>query len=1078
MNSESRYALVAVGITAAGLTVGLFSGWLLTAVRGPEPALGKRAETVSRTLVNSREVRPVVSYYAPAQGETTETMALPEPDPVPSLSATTETIVVEEAEALASGILDVPALNIPSVPSGPGGGIAAVPPALDSERVILTGQAPETPPLDPLEWDPLEFQTLAAPPGEGDALSAVPDGTVIAPAQPLTAEEVLVADQSVDPIGYTTPGIGIGTPVPVSETGAIPPAGYLPEGEIQLESAEFLDYDDERNTIYGHGRIVARFGQYKLEADRMQIDTRLRELQAQGNVKLTGPNEYVEAEALNYDAKNNMGTAYKARGRSGIIYFLADPFEDGGRTTFRQLSRAESHLEHGSFTTCDFPVPHYRISAKEFTIMAGDRIYARNVVLYILEKPVLWLPYYTRSFQDESPWALKVGSDRQLGFFARVAYSWRTSQYTPSDVDDRLMVKRSSTQGRLMYDWFSKLGFGKGLQYRYNVCDGKHQGRIFLYELNDRLRDVEEDNPNRSVADIFHRSHLGEAADGADLSALVDVNYVSDPDIYFDLFDRLRGSGEFARGRIVERHAVFGLERTHDEYFAGVRVELRDRIGRDRFSQFSDPRDNDFDFDRRFNDEEFFTLLGPGVGPTGFFYPSAGEFSDPTSLPNQLDRGLASSRFGRVSSRLPQLTVSTNRDRLWCLPLWYHLDLNVFNNLDKGLNTVGTEDDSFVTGFDFYQSLTHLKRFSERYTVRTKLGLGFGVAQRLDDSFNPDIPDGALFPFVQGGQVISGQVVGVTYTDPDTFLVGEREMSLKDVDPAFAYTDIDSKFNARITDSVTAFVRYRARANLGDNLGYFYERVGSRTSQDDLYAFRTPEQWIEGGLSYALAHPRLSVSLAAGRNLQPESEWTAHELLQYANLGVGWANLRNTLLLNSGVSLQERQQRDPTDPNSYLANTLTYYLSGSYLPVHQRYYARVGAFFVQNPSADPLGRTDNDRDFDTDDETVMNVAVGRRIGQKYLVEYRTRIRSRQSGNEDTFLRIERDFHDAVAGISFGFRGYTLSREEERTENNNFQLRFHFRLKPAAEKGVTPVRNSGNLFSSRKASAFDTRNAIF
>src|SRR5690606_28348544 len=153
-------------------------------------------------------------------------------------------------------------------------------------------------------------------------------------------------------------------------------------------------------------------------------------------------------------------------------------------------------------------------------------------------------------------------------------------------------------------------------------------------------------------------------------------------------------------------------------------------------SNFAEFRDGDFAFDRSFNDESFFNVNSPGVGPDGANYPFAGRYLDSSSLSSDLDEGIASNRYGRVSERLPHLRVSTNRMRLWTLPLWYHMDLNVFNNLDKGLNVVGTEDDSFVRGFDLYQSISHLVKFTERYTWLTKFGVGVGVAEREDDSYN------------------------------------------------------------------------------------------------------------------------------------------------------------------------------------------------------------------------------------------------------------------------------------------------------------------------------------------------------
>jgi hypothetical protein len=1011
---------------------------------------------------------PVQSAYLDVQGTTAT---------VPSLSAgsgepaddkvvihTEKTTTVETAAPAAAASSDIAATAVSTdEPAGPA-------------PAELLSDLPKNSRLTESDWIPTEFEQLAAPSYETtDILSQLAIGAVITPPQTLSMEELLAANRPLEPIGYGAPSIGTGLPyrIGTGTPGAEPVApGPVAAGKIQIESSDYLDYDEEHNQVYGQGRIVVRFGEYKLEANRILVDTRLQEVQAYGHVILSSPTQYVEAESLWFDALHNQGVGYNARGHSGNFYVLGgDPHcEDG--TTIRQVSEEETVFKDSSFTECDFPVPHYRLRAKEFTIISNERIFARNVCLYVLECPVLWLPYFTRAFHDENPFGASLGLDSQLGFFVRLFYDYHHSCYTPSDQDDRIMIKSSAGHARLRLDFFSKRGFGEGLRYGYSFDYGRHFGDLDVYHLSDSARNVDgASGAERNYIDWFHRTRVND-----ELDFMVDLNYASDPDIFYDVLDRVRGSSEDRRGRIAERHLQTGFEWTCDDFFAGLQVELKDRIGRNRVSDFAEFRDGDFDFDRRFNNEDFFTLTSPGVGPDGRFYPLAGRYTDPASLDDSgLDVGVSSRRYGRVTERLPQLTVSTNRERLWCLPLWYHMDLNVFNNLDKGLNIVGRGDDSFVQGFDLYQSISHLQKFCDRYTLLTKVGFGIGAAQRDDDSYNLKFPAGATFPYVYDGQLINGQPVGLTFVDRDTFLVGRRRMSLSDVEPLFAYGDIDSRFNARISECMTGFIRYRFREGTDNNLGTFYESIGARKSMDDLYAFRTPEHWLEGGLSYNLDYPRVTANFTMGQNLQGEGQITPNELLGYRNLGLSYTNLCNTLILNGGVGMQERQLRDPTDPNAFTQEAMTYYLSGSYLPIHQRWWTRVSAYFIDNQTVDPLGLSGSgNRDLDTRDETILDYTIGRKIGPKYLVEFRSVMRTRTTDSEDNYLKIERDLHDMVAGISLGMRSRNrLSTEDETAAQDNFQLRLNFRFKPASEKGVTPtVVRSSKLYTADRASAFE------
>lgn len=1032
--------------------------------------------SVEAQTADSAAYEGVAPALLAGSSSTTETL---------SATATTPDIAAAPATELNTESVTVAAVSAPASLAS-----SAVPEAGPQERsapaaakvendVAVYAPLPETvsvanvaaqQPLDLEEWDSDELSLLAAPSYEqADVLASLPVGSVVKPPEPLTIDELLGTDQKENPLSYapTIPG-AIGTPFKIG-TGDQALAGWtaLPEGQMQIDSTDFLDYDEEHNMVYGHGRVTVRYGMYKLTADRVMVDTRLREVQAYGNVVLASPVQHIEAKSMWVDTENYQGVAYEAEGHSGDFYMLSDDPHCSHGTTIRQVSRDETVFKDSSFTTCDFPVPHYRLKAKEFTIMGGDRIFARNVVLYVREAPILWLPYFTRALKESNPWGFTAGTDGHLGIFARLFYDFHHSYYTPSDVDDRLMIKTSDGHARVRLDYFSKRGFGQGLDYDYFLDNGKHRGHLFAYRLNDSERDVTGgDDPERTYFDVYNRTRLSE-----ELDWVTNIDWASDPEIFYDVLDRVRSSSERRRGRLPERVAQTGLEWTADDFFAGIQVEIKDRIGRDRVSNFAEFRDGDFDFDRRFNDESYFDMAAPGIGPDGVFYPEAGRYLDGNSISGNLDAGLASSRYGRVTERLPHLRVSTNRMRLWTLPLWYHADVNIFNNLDKGLNVVGTEDDSFVRGADFYQSISHLVKFCDRYTWLTKFGLGVGVAEREDDSYNLDFPSGTTFPYVYDGQLIDGHPLGLTFTDKDTFLVGKRRMSLSTVDPFFAYGDIDSRFNARISECLNAFVRYRYREGTNNDLGTFYERIGARKSMDDLYAFRTAEHWLEGGLTYTLMDPRITANFNVGANLQGEQDITPGELRDYANLGLSFTNLRNTLLLNTGVGLQTRQLRDPSDPNAFEQRSMTYYMAGSYLPVHQRYWGRLGLYMIQNQSDDPLlADTINDRrNFDTRDETLLDARVGKKIGTKYMVELRSRIRSRATDNQDTYLRVERDFHDVVAGVSLGVRRKgRLSTESEDATQDNFQVRLNVRFKPASQKGVVPVVRSTKLYDSGRS----------
>ncbi|PKO19860.1 hypothetical protein CVU37_02395 [candidate division BRC1 bacterium HGW-BRC1-1] len=991
----------------------------------------------------------------PAEGTTATiegTAAVPASSAAPSL---------EEEQTTVSFVPDY-------LPAGPKPGNVVVANVLEGgiyeDEEIKLPPRPEPPPVRPDTWNLSEYEALAVSATElADPLTLLPDGAVTIPPAPLSLEEVLAANRPLRPIDYA------------EADDAVKP-GPLEPGQIEIESAQYIDFDEERNMVYATGRPVARFGAYVIKADKIMVDTRLREIQAEGDVILTSEDQHIEAKAVSVNANNNEGVAYEAKGRSGSFYFMGDPMCGNGTTTFRQLSKEESYFKDASFTTCNFGVPHFRVRAKEFSVFNNDRIFARNVVVYVHEVPVLWLPYFTRSMKEGTPWGGSIGNDGQLGMFVRVFYDYRASCYVPSDVDPDTMIRSSYGYARTRVDYFSKRGMGEGLTYAYSFAQGKHRGNLDVYNLNDKERDVGDDSGSRYYVNWWHRTRVTD-----ELEWLADVDYPSDPDLFYDVFDRIRGGGERRRDRIPERRVSTALEWTTENFFAGIQVELKDRIGRDRVSYFADPKDNDYNYDRGYNNETQIRVTPPGMlGGMAVGYD--GYYTDPASIQDSdLEDGISTNRYGRVTERLPQITVSSNQLRLGTLPWWYHMDLNVINNLDKGLNIVGTDDDAFVRGFDLYQSLTNQIKIGERCTLVTKFGLGVGVMEREDDSFNFDLPTGATFPFVMNGQKIDDDIIGLTLLDRDTFLVGRKTFSLKDVNPAFAYGDIDSKFNTRISNALSHYIRWRFREGTNDSLGQFYENIGALKTRDDLYNFRNSENWIESGLVYNLIYPRLTANVSLGHNLQGEGDITPNELRQYINAGAGWTNDRNTLGLNGGVGLQERQLRDPTDPNEFQQNSLTYYLSGRYTPVHKRFYASTSAYFIQNKNSDPLGGSPDEGNLDSRNDSNIDFTVGKKLGTKYAMEVASRYRTNLSTNSDgdskgqftdTYVRLRRDFHDVIGTLSVGLNDTGLSKDDE-SNDSSYQVRFDVQFKKPGQKGLPPYVRTTDLYSRSKLGAFET-----
>ena len=820
---------------------------------------------------------------------------------------------------------------------------------------------------------------------------------------------------------------------------------FAERGRLQVQSDRYLDYDEERNIIYSNARTRIRFDQYLLEADRVLVQVPLQEIQAEGNVILRAWRDpalkymldeiYCKSILFNY--KYFQGAAKEARGQHDVLYFKCGESKSG-LPGFQMIGRDEMIFRNADFTTDDFPDPQYTLHSNDAMLVFNDRVFVRNAVLRVRHIPILWLPAYTKSLREPMPWSIVFGSSHRLGPYVSVRYDFWHYRYEPSFDNPKDLELRDRGRAQARLDLFSKRGVGMGLTYDYAFNFDKHRGELALYGMpSDRFRRVPEGGDNQRWQ-LFarHRSELRK-----DLTLHLNVDYMSDPELYYDLFDPLQNED---RRRVPERRARAALTYWKDDYIARALVEVKERITRDRITNTAEPGDDDADFD-----------LYPGTA---------------RSRNHKLRDGLPSSRYGMVSLRLPQLTYSTNHIRIGGQsPLFYTIDINAFNNLDKGLNFQSTRDDSFVLGLDIYQQLSYLFRFSERYTLLAQVGAGLGFMQRMDNSYNWTRDD-----FRRENGTFR---TDMTFVNENTFRLGHpltinenllgpsarlfklyngREVSLDDYQPAFLYADAKLRFQGRFTDSLTGNIYYILREGVKNSLGEFYESIGNRTARDDLYDYRIRKHWISAELTHHLAYPDITTMLSAGRNLQSRSDIYANEPIHYASFSSSYRNAARTFRLRGFVTLEQRQIRNSDDPDQYQRNAVFTGMSAAYAPIHRRWWVEGDLILWKALNTDPTRKnveTQVSRRYypdyfyfsETDMDMVLQGWVGRKFGEKWTVEVGPEYQKRYQGLRDLHVIVTRDLHNALVQMQVRYRRDPWNAVYERSNKVTADIQFRFNI---------------------------------
>ena len=943
--------------------------------------------------------------------------------------------------------------------------------ALIAMPLVVAAQQPRTD-APPAAWDSTTYEALAARP-----MVAPPDGPVPTPAdrpqnrlvapgaydlhqllglptvdiveqaQRKITQRNALRDRLAGQVGDDLTDLGfnaVGANADPAIFGATDEDAGLGDRGFRITSSGLLELDLDRRAIHSAERSEVILGDIKLTADRLRIDVDLQIVDAAGNVILENPRTglVTTGSAIVFDFANFVGIMRHETTRVSVVTVGQSPFGDGS-PKYRQLTERLTVLDDAWMTTNNFEVPSYRIQGTEVVLVREERLFIHNAVLYVRGLPIFYFPYYSIYLGEEVfPWSVRIGNassnERELGYFATVSYDYYHRVVDPSF--ERPGTYRQRTLARFSpMVFFAEESYGAGIDARYDYFEGRHRGEWFAFatpELDERNEALDEDETERWAVDFKHRTRLTR-----DLDILFNVDWVSDSEVYFDYTDQMFGDG--ARGRRAERRALAALTWRRDDYLARVLVENKERLARDRPTNFGEAGDDDDDYSQFVNDPPFWVL-----NEEGFFETEGFGVIPEDQIPEDVDpkeEQINRDRFGQVTERRPELRFITSRLPVWKTPFFYTLDVRAYDNLDKGLNSLSTEDDSFVQGIDAYNSLMTVINFSEQYSWSHRIGLGVGIAERDDDSFNligtrvRGISEETEFPLtLPNGMILAD--------DQETIQIGDQQVRLADVENQYYYTDYESILRGDFSENLTGRLRYRLREGTEDTLGEFYSKLGTRNHRDDLFDYRLRQHRLDGSLVYDFIYPRIRTSIDAGTNFDSGDDLHPGEQKNFVSGSAEWRSLSDEWRVSALSGLYETQNRYTGSEFEYTGRSVASRVQVDYFPLHERYWAQVRGSHFRDLETDPLEDFINEnpldpnlgnRDSDTDDDDRYQIepVFGFRAGPKYEIELQARYDTDEEDFDRIRLMIQRDLNDAV--FSFGAE-WTLDdvNNNERLEDND------------------------------------------
>lgn len=299
-------------------------------------------------------------------------------------------------------------------------------------------------------------------------------------------------------------------PTPMVQA-ASPP---LPDENIHIH-ADNMSQQAADGIYIAEGNVVAHWKGQRLVADRVTYSSLTHVLHATGSVVLSKESIILNGETLvmNTDTgRAEMDSTLLTTSDSGI-HLTADKLV---RINEREYIATSSEL-----TTCDLPDPSWKFGTDTMNADLQGYATGRNVIFYIKDIPVLYLPWL----------AFPATLEKRSGFlFPHLAYS--------KDKGGQLgiplyLVISPSQDIQIDLDIMTRRGIGTGAEYRYIRTRGS-EGRLDGYQIYDQV-----ENRWRWQIALQHKEIFS-----SDANLRMSVNSTSDRQFLHDLGDK---SGEYNR---------------------------------------------------------------------------------------------------------------------------------------------------------------------------------------------------------------------------------------------------------------------------------------------------------------------------------------------------------------------------------------------------------------------------------------------------------------------------------------------------------------------------------------------------
>ncbi|MBN1222901.1 MAG: LPS-assembly protein LptD [Candidatus Aminicenantes bacterium] len=328
-------------------------------------------------------------------------------------------------------------------------------------------------------------------------------------------------------------------------------------GQEELALSELTVIANHKERLEGRllasGDVEIHYKDFKLFADRVEVDVETKDVFAEGNVVVQFPDEVISVDSIRFNLDSKQGTFQN-------VYGIVQPTVLYEAESVERSSDEVYSLKRAKFTTCTQPTPRWLFTASKANLKKGDYMEMWNSVVRIKNIPVFYFPYIRYPLgQAKSTGFLtpNLGYNGQKGFHLSESFYWNM---------------RRNMDSTLSLDYYGAKGLGGGLEYRYLFSD-ETGGVLSLYYFKFK-DDPELELPDNAYLIRFnHNQPLPH-----DFKLVADVDYQSSYEFLRE-FDN-----NFKRAVVSNRRSQVFLSRSWSYFNLNMRVS--------RFETHYTDRDN------------------------------------------------------------------------------------------------------------------------------------------------------------------------------------------------------------------------------------------------------------------------------------------------------------------------------------------------------------------------------------------------------------------------------------------------------------------------------------------------------